>query len=152
MLPGMQSSSGFSQILEIDRSSCRWVPVLIFSSTILAAVALCLSGLPWRLLAPALMVVLITGWYELRSAWPGSARCVTSIRIWPDGQFAVGLGPAPQTLDSVTLIHSWTLPGVAVGLAFLSQDRRRSQALLFRDQLPSQVWRLLRVRLRYGGG
>ena len=126
--------------------------MLVFCSIMLSVVGLCLSGLEWWLLAPALLLVLGTGLHELLSAWPGAARCVTSIRIWPDGQFVVGLGPAPQTLESVTLTHAWTIPGFALGLAFIDQNRRRSQALLFRDQLPSQVWRLLRVRLRYGRG
>jgi hypothetical protein len=147
----MYSSSGYSRILDIDRSSCRRVPMLIFCSVILAVVGLGLSGLEWRWLAPALLLVLVTGLRELLSAWPGSARCVTSIRIWPDGQFAVGLGKAPQTLESVTLIHSWAIPGFALGLAFVGQDRHRYQALLFRDQLPCQVWRRLCVRLRYAG-
>ena len=150
MLPSMQSSNGYSRILDIDRSACRRVPLLVFCNIILAVVGLCLSGLDWWLLAPALLLVLCLGLHALLSAWPGSAQCVTSIRIWPDGQFAVGLGPAPQTLESVTLTHSWTIPGFALGLAFIGEDRGRSQALLFRDRLPSQVWRLLRVRLRYG--
>ena len=152
MLISMQSSSGYSRILDIDRSACRRVPVLVFCSIILAVVGLCLSGLDWWLLAPGLLFVATTGCYEWLAAWPGSARCVTSIRVWPDGQFAVGLGPAPHTLESVTLTRSWTIPGFALGLAFVGHDRRRSQSILFRDQLPSQVWRLLRVRLRYGRG
>ena len=148
----MQSSNGYLRILDIDRSSCRRVPLLIFCSFSLAVVGLGLSGLDWRLLAPALLLVLILGLHELRSAWPGSARFVTSIRLWPDGRFVVGLGQAPQALLSVTLAHSWTIPGFALGLAFVCQDRRRYQALLFRDQLPPEVWRRLHLRLRYPGG
>lgn len=148
----MQSSNGYLRILDIDRSSCRRVPLLIFCSVSLAVAGLALSGLDWRLLASGLLLVLIIGLHELRSAWPRSARFVTSIRIWPDGRFVVGVGQAPQSPLSVTLVHSWTIPGVALGLAFVGQDRRRWQALLFRDQMPSQVWRLLRVRLRYAGG
>ena len=147
----MQSFNGYLRILDIDRSSCRRVPLLIFGSVSLAVVGLGLSGLDWRLLAPALFLALVSGLHELRSAWPGSARFVTSIRIWPDGRFGVGLGRAPQALLSVTLAHSWTIPGCALGLAFVGQDGLRYQALLFRDQMPSDLWRLLRVRLRNAG-
>ncbi len=157
----MQSSNGYLRILDIDRSSCRRVPLLILGSVVLAIAGLGLSGLHWRLLAPALCLVLVSGLHELRRAWPGSPRCVTSIRIWPDGRFVVGFGRQPQalgsvslesvTLESVTLAHSWTIPGFALGLAFVCPDRRRCQALLFRDQLPPDVWRRLRLRLRYPG-
>ena len=148
----MQSSNGFLRILDIDRSSCRRLPPLIFCSLSFAVVGLGLSGLEWWLLAPGFSLVLIIGLHELRCAWPGSAGFVTSIRVWPDGRFAVGLGRSPQAILSVTLVHSWTIPGFAVGLAMVSQDRRRCQALLFRDQLPPEVWRRLRLRLRYPGG
>ncbi len=148
----MQSSNGFLRILDIDRSSCRRLPLLIFCSFSLAVLGLGLSGLDWWLLAPGFSLVLFIGLHELRSAWPGSAGFVTSLRVWPDGRFAVGLGPAPQALLPVSLVHSWTIPGFAVGLALLSQNRHRCQALLFRDQLPPEVWRRLHLRLRYPGG
>jgi hypothetical protein len=148
----MQSFNGYLRILDIDRSSCRRVPLLICGSASLAAAGLGLSGLHWHLLAPALFLVLIIGLQELRSAWPGSARFVTSIRIWPDGRFVVRLGRAPQALLAVTLTHSWTIPGFALGLAFAGEDGLRCHAFLFRDQMPSDLWRLLRVRLRYAGG
>ena len=146
------SSSGFLLSLDIDRCACRRVPALIFCGLLLALIGVSLSGLAWPLRSGAAVLVLAGALRELQRAWPGSPRYVTRIRVATDGRFFLASPREPQTLVPVTVTHWWLLPGWAIGLAFVGEDGRRAEALLFRDRLGPDVWRRLRVRLRHGSG
>ena len=146
------SSSVFLLSLDIDRCVCRRVPVLVFCCTLLALTAVNLSGLVWQLRALAAALILASGLWELKRAWPGSPGFVTRIQVAPDGRFLLGMAREPLTLVPATLRHYWVLPGIVIGLAFVGRDGRRGQALLFRDRLAPDVWRRLQVRLRHGSG
>ena len=148
----MMSSSGFLLSLDIDRCACRRVSALVLCGTVLALVAVSLSGLAWQPRTLVATVTLACGLWEFRRAWPGSAGHVSRIQVSAEGQFLLGrAGGEQQALAPATLVHWWLLPGLAVGLAFVGTAGQRGQAILFRDQVPPDVWRRFQVRLRHGG-
>jgi hypothetical protein len=143
------SSNGFLLSLDIDRRACLRVPALVIGCTLLALAAISLSGLavPGRALAAAL--TLACGLREFGRVWPGSTGYVSRIHVSAEGRFHLGRAGEPDTLASATLVRRWLLPGFAVGLVFIGEGGQRSEALLFRDLLPPDVWRRLQVRLRH---
>lgn len=144
------SSSGFSRNLVVDRPGCRRVQVLIACLMLLSLAALGYGGLPgW----PGVLVALLAtagGWRELRRASPHAARFVERIVVTGDGRFLLVLAGDPATLVPSVVVHSWTVPGVAVGLAFDTEGNRRvPPIILFRDRVPADTWRRMAVRLRH---
>ncbi len=144
------SSSGFLLSLDIDRRACRRVSALVFCCAVLSLVAVSLSGLAWQPRTLLATVTLACGLWEFRRAWPGSAGHLGRIQVSAEGQFLLGRAGEPQALAPATLVHWWLFPGLAVGLAFIDTAGQRGQAILFRDQLPPDMWRRLQVRLRHG--
>jgi hypothetical protein len=143
------SSSGFSPSLVIDHPRCRRVQALILCATLLAAAALGHGGLTGWLHALALLLVGGGGLRELRRASPRAPRYVARILVTADGRFLLGLARDPDTLLPVIVVHHWTLPGIAVGLAFAGAQMERAEVILFRDRVPRDAWRHLAVRLRH---
>ena len=119
---------------------------------LLALAALGYAGLPGHLQAVAVSLVLGGGLLELRAASPRSPRYVARLRVTAEGRFLLGLARDPDCLVPMAVVSCWTLPGIAVGLAFTGADATRANAILFRDRVPADAWRRLAVRLRHGHG
>jgi len=145
------SSSGFSPSLAIDRAGCRRVQALVLVAILLALAALAHGGLPPWLQAAAIFLVVGGGLRELRRVSPRAPRYVARIIVAADGQFLLGLTGEPGTLLPATVMNTWTLPGLAIGMAFTGSDDSRVAVILFRDRTPADAWRRLAVRLRHGG-
>lgn len=143
------SSSGFSPSLVIDRPGCRRVQALILCSMLLAAAALADGGLAGWPQAVALLLVGGGGLCGLRRASPRAPRYVARILVTVDGHFLLGLAGNPGALVPASVVRHWSLPGIAVGLAFAGDQALRAEAILFRDRVPPDTWRRLAVRLRH---
>lgn len=119
---------------------------------LLALAALGYAGLPGHLQAVAASLVIGGGLLELRAASPRSPGYVARLRVTADGGFLLGLARDPDCLVPMAVVSCWTLPGIAVGLAFAGADGTRANAILFHDRVPADAWRRLAVRLRHGHG
>jgi hypothetical protein len=98
------------------------------------------------------LFVLGYGIRELRRASPRALSYVSRMAVTADGCFLLGFARDPGNLVPVAMVHSWRLPGIAVGLAFASDRMGRAEVILFRDLVPSDAWRRLAVRLRHASG
>ena len=143
------SSNGFLLSLDIDRRGSWRVVALAGCVTILALTGVSLSGLPWQPRVLAATLVLACGWWEAWRAAPISPRYVTRIHVSMAGQFFLSRAGLPESLVPATVAQWWAVPGLAIGLVFLGQPGYQAHALVFRDQLPPDVWRRLQVRLRH---
>ncbi|MEO7387147.1 MAG: hypothetical protein ABIX37_09450 [Gammaproteobacteria bacterium] len=134
---------------DIDRRGCRRVQALILGATLLALIASSRGGLPAPL--GGLVALLIVGhaYREWHRTSPRSAAYVSRLRVMSDGRFLIALGPDQDTRAPMTLASSWTLPGMAVGLAFAGEGSPRTEAILFRHRVSPEAWRRLAVRLRH---
>jgi len=146
------SSSGFSRTLVIDHTRCRRVPALIACSILLALAALGFGGLPPLESAFTGLLILAYGLRELRNASPRAPRYVSRLEVAPDGRYFLVFAGEPGKLVPVVVVSTWTLPGIAVGLAFAGKPAGRAELIVFRDRVPPDAWRHLAVRLRHALG
>jgi len=96
------------------------------------------------------LLVLISGGWELYRSWPGSRGYLCRLQLTPDGHFLCGHGRDPLVLFPTTVLHWWTVCGWVAGLLVQADDGQRSHVILFRDQLRPDQWRQLHLCLRLG--
>lgn len=144
------SSNGFLLSLDIDRRGCWRVVVLGGCVTLLALIGVSLGFPAGQHRVLAVLLVLAGGLWEVWRAWPGCQGYAARIHLSVAGQFSLGRAGEPEALVTAALARWWAVPGLVIGLGFVCQSGRPAQALLFRDQVPPDVWRRLQVRLRHG--
>lgn len=147
----MTSSCGFSPTLTIEVAATGRPAAVVLVSTALALVAVLVARLPGPVAAAAGAIVLGGG---LATAWrarPSAPGSVRRLRFGPDGQLRAVLGrrEGPVAADA-SLLGSWRLARVAVGMRLVVPGCRPGTVLLFRDHVPAADWRRLAVHLRLG--
>ena len=145
----MNSCSGFSRILVIDRRDGHRVQLFVLAVTLLALAAVWRAGLtPW-MHAVAVTLVCIAG---LRALYRASHRFpgrVARLEFAGDGRLLLELGANPGRLIAAKVANAWRLPG-AIGITFDGKGIRHADAIFFRDCMAPGDWRRLVVRLRLG--